>query len=165
MSVCLVSHLTSSILAFFFVFFALEQFKDAINDEDFEDLPKDAQADPKGVVAQDLLKNLLPFLNISGRQVPWGNAGRNSEVTKLMAEHRWYGPGSHFVNLAPGDVHNRSAVRLCHPFVGYDQAPAQVGDGPRQRRRWWRRQRRQQRLRLPSHSARRNAGQPCRRRL
>ena len=35
---------------------AFEQFKEAINDEDFEDLLKDAQADPKGVAAQDLLK-------------------------------------------------------------------------------------------------------------
>ena len=108
---------------------AFEQFEsEAINDEDFEDLLKDAQADPKGVVAQDLLKKLLPFLNISGRQVPWGSAERNAEVTKLMAEHRWFGPGSHFVDLAPDDVHNPSAVRLCHPFVGYDQALAQVGD-------------------------------------
>jgi len=97
---------------------------EAINDEDFKDLLKDAQADPKGVAAQDLLKKVLPFLKTSGRQVPWGNAERNSEVTKLMAEHRWYGPGSHFVNLAPGDVHNPSAVRLCHPLVGYDQAPS-----------------------------------------
>jgi len=117
-------------LRFFLFFFcrAFEQFKEAINDEDFEDLLKDAQVDPKGVAAQDLLKKLLPFLNISGRQVPWGNNERNAEVTKLMAEHRWYGPGSHFVNLAPGDVHNPSVVRLCHPFVGYDEAPAQVGD-------------------------------------
>ena len=30
---------------------------------------KDAQADPKGVVAQDLLKKMLPFLSIPGRQV------------------------------------------------------------------------------------------------
>jgi len=120
---------TSRCLRFFCSFCqAFEQFKEAINDEDFEDLLKDAQADPKGGVAQDLLKKLLPFLNISGWQVPWGNAERNAEVTKLMAEHRWYGPGSHFVNLAPGNVHNPSAVRLCHPFVGYDQAPAQVGD-------------------------------------
>ena len=63
---------------------AFEQFKEAINDEDFEDLLKDAQADPKGVVAQDLLKKLLPFLNISGRQVPWGSVERNAEVTKLF---------------------------------------------------------------------------------
>jgi len=47
---------------------AFEQFKEAINDEDFEDLLKDAQADPKGVAAQDLLKKVLPFLNISSRQ-------------------------------------------------------------------------------------------------
>jgi len=80
------------------------------------------------VAAQDLLKKALPFLNISGRQVPWGNAERNAEVTKLMAEHRWYGPGSHFANLAPDDFHNPSVVRLCRPFVGYDQAQAQVGD-------------------------------------
>ena len=58
------------------------QFKEAINDKDFEDMLKDAQADPKGVAAQDLLKKVLPFLNISGRQVPWGNAERNAEVTK-----------------------------------------------------------------------------------
>ena len=45
-----------------------EQFKEAINDEDFEDLLKDAQADLKGVAAQDLLKKVLPFLNISSRQ-------------------------------------------------------------------------------------------------
>ena len=47
---------------------AFEQFKEAINDEDLEDLLKDAQADPKGVAAQDLLKKVLPFLNISSRQ-------------------------------------------------------------------------------------------------
>ena len=47
---------------------AFEQFKEAINDEDFEDLLKDAQADPKGVAAQDLPRRLLPFLNISSRQ-------------------------------------------------------------------------------------------------
>jgi len=47
---------------------AFEQFKEANNDEDFEDLLKDAQADPKGVAAQDLLKKVLSFLNISSRQ-------------------------------------------------------------------------------------------------
>ena len=47
---------------------AFKQFKEAINDEDFEVLLKDAQADPKGVAAQDLLKRVLPFLNISSRQ-------------------------------------------------------------------------------------------------
>ena len=41
---------------------------EAIYDEDFEGLLKDAQADPKGVAAQDLLKKVLPFLNISSRQ-------------------------------------------------------------------------------------------------
>ena len=96
---------------------AFEQFKEAINDEDFEDLLKDAQDDPKGVAAQDLLKEVLTFLSIQGRQVPWGSVKRNTEVTKLMAEHRWYGPGSHFVNLAPDDVHNPSAVRLCVPLI------------------------------------------------
>ena len=50
---------------------AFEQFKEAINDEDFEDLLKDAQADPKGVAAQDLLKKVLPFLSTSTRQLFW----------------------------------------------------------------------------------------------
>ena len=57
-----------------------EQFKEAIIEEDFEDLLKDAQADPKGVAAQDLLKKVLPFLNISGRQVPWGSVAHTSSL-------------------------------------------------------------------------------------
>ena len=48
---------------------AFEQFKEAINDVDFEDLLKDAQADPKGVAARDLPNKVLPFLNISSRQL------------------------------------------------------------------------------------------------
>ena len=47
---------------------AFEQFKEAINDKDFEDLLKDAQAEPKGLAAQDLLKKVLPLLNISSGQ-------------------------------------------------------------------------------------------------
>ena len=47
---------------------AFEQFKEAINDEDFGDLLKDAKTDPKGVAAQDLLKKVLPSLDISRRQ-------------------------------------------------------------------------------------------------
>ena len=43
--------------------------KEVINDEDFEDLLKDAQADPKCVAVQDLLKKVLPFLNILSRQL------------------------------------------------------------------------------------------------
>ena len=72
---------------------AFEQFKEAINDEDFEDLLKDAQADPKGVAVQDLLKNLLPFLDNSGRQVPlrgmlrspnsWPSIGGTGQVRSL----------------------------------------------------------------------------------
>jgi len=46
-----------------------EQFKEAISDVDFEDLLKDAQADPKGVAARDLPNKVLPFLNISSRQL------------------------------------------------------------------------------------------------
>ena len=48
---------------------AFEQFKEAINDEDSEDLLKDAQADPKGVAAQNLLKKVLSLLSIPSRQL------------------------------------------------------------------------------------------------
>ena len=47
---------------------AFEQFKEANSNEDFEGMLKDAQADPRGVAAQDLLKKVLPFLSILSRQ-------------------------------------------------------------------------------------------------
>ena len=49
---------------------AFEKCNEAINDPAFDELPQGAQNDPKGKEAQDLLKRVLPFLNISGRQVP-----------------------------------------------------------------------------------------------
>ena len=56
-----------------------------------------------------------------------------AELTKPMAENRWYGPGPHFVNLAPDDVHNPDVVGWYRPFVSYDQALAQIGlDGAAQ---------------------------------
>ena len=78
------------------------------------------------MAAQDFLKKVLPFLNISGRKVPWGSAERNAEVTKLMTKHRWYGPGSNFANLAPDDVHNPGAVRLCHTLSCLGSVPGWV---------------------------------------
>ena len=37
--------------------------------------------------------------SMSDEKVLWGNTERKAELTKLMAEHRWHGPGSHVVNL------------------------------------------------------------------
>ena len=63
---------------------AFEQFKEAINDEDFEDLLKDAQADPNGVAAQDLLKKVLPFLRSSNRE----KEGGERETTQAIGQQR-----------------------------------------------------------------------------
>ena len=58
------------------------------HDEDYEDLLKDAQADPKGVAAQDLLKKVLPFLNISGTRRHRDAAGRQPAAGVPPRRHR-----------------------------------------------------------------------------
>ena len=92
------------------VFFrALKQFKEAINDEDFEDLLLDAQADE--------LELELMQSHMAQKPVLRGEVGCACVAREVSVER--------------GGVllcDPKGVVRFCHPFEGYDKAPAQVGD-------------------------------------
>ena len=107
---------------------AFEQFKEAINDEDFEGLLKDAQADPKGVAAQDLLKKVLPFLSISNSiGLTEGKGGRSSgPKTKT-----WSRVGEGDDNVAFGDRRHRRPGfgRLCRLWHRVNRGCSCLGCG------------------------------------
>ena len=55
-----------------------------MNDTNFLELLQDAQRDPKGVAAREVVKRVLTFINLSSSSIPWGSRERAGEMTKLI---------------------------------------------------------------------------------
>ena len=47
-----------------------------------------------------------------------------TQVTKYMAMHRFEGPASIFLSMAPDDVHNLLCIMLAHPYAGPTRFPS-----------------------------------------
>ena len=103
---------------------AFEQFKEVVNDPGFEDLLRRAKADPTGEDTRDLLRRVLPFLNLSSGRVMCTARERASEVTKMMGASRYNGPASNFWSVAPDDVHDKDVIRYSSPYSGPGEFPA-----------------------------------------
>jgi hypothetical protein len=46
--------------------------EELVNDTNFLELLQDAQRDPKGVAAREVVKRVLTFINLSSSSIPWG---------------------------------------------------------------------------------------------
>ena len=133
---------------------AFADFVKTINDENFTAMVEEAKGDPNGAAARlvrklprpmptpvhthvhytstglmrmhtlQVTKTVLRFINLSGRNVPWGNRERAGEMTLQMALHRYAGPATVFHTCAPDDVHNPDIIRWAHAFTGYGEFPA-----------------------------------------
>lgn len=97
-----------------------------IHDGDFLDKLREALNDPKGAAAREVVSRVIAFINLSAGSVPWGKRERAGEMTKLIADHRYGGPGSIFYSIAPDDVHNPTTIRWATPYTGEHTFPAQV---------------------------------------
>jgi hypothetical protein len=102
---------------------AFGEFQALINDDEFHALLKAAKCDPSGPEAQQVLKRVIRFINLSASLVPWGAQERAAEMTSLIATHRAHGPASIFYSIAPDDVHNPLSIRYSYAFVGVDTFP------------------------------------------
>jgi len=105
---------------------AFEKFKEILHDGDFLDKLDAARNDPKGPAAREVVSRVIGFINLSGSSVPWGSRERGGEMAKLIADHRYSGPSSMFISVAPDDVHNATAIRMGTPYTGEGTFPALV---------------------------------------
>ena len=73
---------------------------------------KTAKENPTSKEARELLKHVMRFTAAAGRIIPWSGEERASEITKLYALWRRFGPPSAFLTAAPDDVHQLKSIRL-----------------------------------------------------
>ena len=71
-----------------------------------------AKNDPLSKESRNLLKDVSRFVISSGRSIPWSAEERASEITRLYAMWRRFGPPSAFLTVAPDDVHQPTVMRL-----------------------------------------------------
>jgi hypothetical protein len=105
---------------------AFEEFKKILHDGEFLENLNAARDDPQGPTARGVVSRVMPFINLSSKSVPWGSGERASEMSKLIADHRYAGPSSMFISVAPDDVHNATAIRMGTPYTGENTFPASV---------------------------------------
>ena len=105
---------------------AFEKFKALIADSGFRQLLLAAKADSKGAAALKVVSRVISFINLIAGGVPWGSRERATEMTKLMAAHRYAGPASIWYSIAPDGVHNETTLRWSAPFTGYTTFPGNV---------------------------------------
>ena len=103
---------------------AFQAFADIIHKGDFLTLLESARENPKGPEAREVVTRVIGFINLSAKSVPWSSRERAAELSKLIADHRYAGPSSIFLSVAPDDVHNPTGIRWSMPYTGPDKFPA-----------------------------------------
>ena len=103
---------------------AFAEYKRLLHDGNFLQMIQDSRDDPQGKVARDVVQKVLGFINLSASKIPWGSRERASELGKLIADCRHFGPSSVFYSYAPDDVHNATTIRWATPYTGANSFPA-----------------------------------------
>ena len=89
--------------------------QEIVNQNDFEEMLRRAESDPKGAEARALVSEVIKFIVLGGNKVPWGQAERAHEITRFLALYRYAGASNFFNTANPDDVHSPYAAQLCYP--------------------------------------------------
>lgn len=90
----------------------MEDFITYINEVTFEDDLVNAIKFPTSYEAKNILKNLLPTLNITGSSVPFGPLERNKSLSELYALCQHFGLPTWFITISPSDIDSTLVMKL-----------------------------------------------------
>jgi hypothetical protein len=84
----------------------------------------EARKDCTGAVAKRIIREVMPFLVVSGRNVPFGPTEPKTIVSHVYAMESFFGSASTFGTVAPDDICNPTGFRLCHPIRSNSDFPS-----------------------------------------
>lgn len=90
----------------------IQNFIELVATESFKKDLDEALANPTSKTASQLLKQILPLINVTGKSIPYGPIQKKQAITQLYALHRFFGPASWFVTLAPDDASSEMVLKL-----------------------------------------------------
>ena len=107
---------------------AFDEFAELASSKEFLCKLSSAEENPSGKDAKEVIKKVLPILNVSGKRTPFGALERSFAISKMLAMTRRYGPASVFLTIAPDDVNNPTSFRLSFRSISNAVFPAIVDD-------------------------------------
>lgn len=107
---------------------AMRAVTEVVTAPDFEARLERAVGAPGGEEASELLRQLLPHINVASAKLPYSNSRRRATMSKLTAYVDHYGLPSVFLTVSHDDAHDGLAIRLAIPSPGNTSFPAVAGD-------------------------------------
>ena len=101
-------------------------FKKEMETPGFKEELEKARDNPRSKEAGRLIQRLMRFISLSGANIPWSPEERRRVMTYIIANHRYFGPGSIFYTYAPDDVHDLDVIRYAHAYTCKGEFPETV---------------------------------------
>ena len=102
----------------------IDMVKTLLDSAEHQKMFQEAMKEPNGPLAKQILKKLLPLLNITGGAVPYGAVETNVALTKIFEMTKRYGPAFGFLTFSFDDIHNPRAIRAAYNTVNNTSFPA-----------------------------------------
>jgi hypothetical protein len=87
-----------------------KQIEQYLADPQFPLKLKNAIADPKAKESKILFRELNSFVMVVTASMPFSKAARNGAISKMYANHFFFGPANFFVTWSPDDVHHADSI-------------------------------------------------------
>ena len=85
---------------------SFKRFMSLVTDKNFRAKVKEAQQNPQGKVAKEVMEIVAPVLTMGGNKTSFGSLERNDAITKINALCLRYGMPTLFLTIAIDDVNN-----------------------------------------------------------
>jgi hypothetical protein len=90
----------------------MDKFINYVNDSNFFHDLENAITHPNSKEAKNIMKNILPTLNITGANVTFGPIERNKSLSKLYALCQHFGLPTWFITISPSDIDSSMVMKL-----------------------------------------------------
>lgn len=105
---------------------SFQAFADFIKDEEFQELLRNAKANPKSQAAKRVLQLVGPHVKSVGRKQPFGPLEKESVTARLYGYSVLYGPAFCFLTFAPNDNQMPCQLRLSFAGTNNESFPATI---------------------------------------
>ena len=107
---------------------SMKSFGKLIQRPQFLERLREAANSPNSKMAKKLLKEIMPFVEVSNAKVPFTKASRKAALSKLLSFSLYHGMPSIFFTIAPDDIQDPNRIRLSLPQKNNTDFPAEPGE-------------------------------------
>ena len=106
---------------------SLAKFGAMIKQPSFLHRVRKAASNPNSKQSKQLLKEIMPCIEVTSSKVPFTKASRKAALSKLLALTQYHGMPSIFFTISPDDIQDPNRIRMSLPQKNNRDFPAEAG--------------------------------------